>query len=53
MSLKLGAYVKLYEGTKNTQHSRLVGVITLNPSNEKWVYYFMSLRTGYKIHNFI
>ena len=53
MSLKLGVYVQLFEGTKNTQHSRSVGAVALNSSNEKRGYYFMSLRTGRNIHGFI
>ena len=43
ISLKLGSYIQLFEGTKNTQRSRSVGAVALNPSNEKVGYYFMSL----------
>ena len=53
MSLNLGAYVQLFEGTNNTQHSRSVGLVALNPPGEKGGYYFMSLRTGRKLHDFI
>ena len=53
MSLKLGAYVQLFEGTNNTQCSRSVGAVALNSSNTKGGYYFMSLRTGRKLHGFI
>ena len=35
MSLKMEAYIQLFEGTKNTQHSRLVGVVAINTSNVK------------------
>ena len=35
MSLLLVVYIKLYEGAKNTQRSRLVGGITFKPYNEK------------------
>ena len=45
MSLKLGAYIQLFQGAKNTQHSRSVGAIELNPLNKKGGYYFNSLRT--------
>ena len=34
ISLKLGAYVQLYEGGGYTQHSRSVGAITLKTSNK-------------------
>ena len=53
MSLKLEAYIQLFEGTNNTQHSRSVGAVALNPSNEKGGYYFRPLRTGHKLHGFI
>ena len=53
MSLNLGAYVKLFEGTKNKQRIRSVGEVALNPSNERGGYYLMSLRTGRKLHGFI
>ena len=53
MSLHLGAYVQLFGGTNNTQHSRSVGVVALNPSNEKGGYYFMSLRNGRKLHGLV
>ena len=53
MSLKLGAYIKLFEGTNNAQHITSVGRVVLNPSNKKGGYYFTSLRTGCKIHVFI
>ena len=53
ISLKLGEYVQLFERTKNTQHSRLSGAVALNISNEKGGFYFMSLRTGRKLHGFI
>ena len=33
MSLNMGAYVKLFEGTKNTQRIRSVGAAALKPSN--------------------
>ena len=53
MSLKLGGYVQLFEGTKNTQRSTSVEAVALNSSNEKGGYYFISLRTGRKLHGFI
>ena len=53
MSLKLGAYVQLSKGTENKQGSRSVGAVALKQSNEKGGYYFMSLRTGRKLHGFI
>ena len=53
MSLNLGAYTQLFEGTKNTQRIRSVGAVALNPSSEKGGYCFMSLRTGKKLHSFI
>ena len=53
MSLKLRAYVQLFEGKNNTQRSRSVGVVALNPSNEKGGYYFMSLRNGRKLHGLV
>ena len=53
MSLNLGVYIQLFEGTKNTQRSRSVGAVALISSNEIGGYYFMSLRTGRKLHGFI
>ena len=53
MSLKLGVYVQLYEGTTNTHHHRLLGDIAINLSNEKGGNYFMYLRTGRKLHGFL
>ena len=53
MSLKLVAYVQLFEGTNNTQRRSSVGAVALNSSNEKGGYYFMSLRTRCKLHGFI
>ena len=53
MSLKLGSYIQLFEGTNNTQHRRSVGAVALNPQNEKAGYYFMFLITGRKLHGFI
>ena len=41
MSLNLGSYVRLFEGTNNTQCSRSVRAVALNPSNEKGKYYLM------------
>ena len=38
MSLKLGEYVQLFEGTKNTHGSISVGAVDLNLSNEKGGY---------------
>ena len=35
------------------QRIRLVVEISLNPYNEKWGFYFMSQRTGRKLHGFI
>ena len=32
-SLKLGAYIQLFEGTNNTQYISSVGVVALNQSN--------------------
>ena len=49
----MGAYVQLFEGTKNTQRSKSVGAVALNLSNEKGGYYFTSLRTGRKLRGFI
>ena len=53
MYLKLGAYVQLFEGTKNTQHSRSVGAVALNQLNEIGGCQFMSLRTVRKLNIFI
>ena len=53
MSLNLRAYVHSFEGANNTQYSRSVGAVALNTSNERGGYYFMSLRTGRKLHNLI
>ena len=53
ISLKLGSYIQLFEGTNNTQHRRSVGAVALNPQNEKAGYYFMFLITGRKLHGFI
>ena len=53
MSLNLGAYVHLFEGTNNTKRIRSVGAVVLNLPNEKWGYYFMYLITGHKLHGFI
>ena len=35
MYIKVGAYVQLFEGVKNTQYRSSVVAVTLNPSNEK------------------
>ena len=53
MCLNMGVYVQLFEGTKNTQLSRSVGAVALNPSNEKGGYYLMYLRNWMKLHGFI
>ena len=53
MKLTFGAYVQLYEKTTNTQKARSVGAIAMYPSNERGGYYFMSLRTGKRLHGFI
>ena len=53
MSLNLGAYIHLFEGTNNTQRSSSVVAVALNPSDEKGEYHFVSLRTGRKLHGFI
>ena len=53
MSLKLGVYVQLFEGTKNTQHSRSVGAVALKLSDEKGGYYSIFLRTGRNLRGFI
>ena len=53
MSLNLGAYVQLFEGTNNKKHSRSVGAVALNSSNEKGGCYLMYLITGRNIYGFI
>ena len=53
MSLILGSYIQLFEGTKNTQRRRSVGAVALNSSNEKGGYYLMYLRTGRNLHAFM
>ena len=53
MSLNTGSYIQLFEGKKNIQQIRSLGAVSLNPSNEKWVYYFMGVITVCKLHGFI
>ena len=52
LKLQFGAYVQLYRGTDNTTTSRSVGAIALTPSNEQGGYWFMSLKTGHKLHGY-
>ena len=45
-------YVQLYRSTDNTPKSRSVGAIALIPSNKQGGYWFMSLKTGHKLHGY-
>ena len=52
LKLQFGSYVQLYRSTDNTPKSRSVGAIALIPSNEQGGYWFMSLKTGHKLHGY-
>jgi hypothetical protein len=50
LKLDFGQYCQVYDGTSNDQNSRSVAAIALRPRNNRGSYYFMSLRTGKRIH---
>ena len=47
------AYAQVYKGNKNSTEQRTVGAISPRIANERGGYYFMSLATGEKLHDFI
>ena len=53
IKIKFGAYAQVYIGTTNSTKQRTVGEIALIPENERGGYYFMSLSTRKKLHDFI
>ena len=53
LKITFGAYEQVYIGTTNSTKQRMVGVISLRPSNERGGYYFMSLVIIKQLHAFI
>ena len=51
LQLDFGQNCQVYENTKNDMTFRSVGAITFRPKNEMGSYYFMSLRSGRRIHS--
>ena len=49
--LPYGSYVQAYLKTTNNQEERSIEAIALRPANDQNGYYFMSLRTGQRIHS--
>ena len=52
LKLQFGVYVQLYRLTDNTPKEISVGAIALLPSNDQGGYWFMSLKTGHKLHGY-
>jgi hypothetical protein len=50
LRVSFGAYCQVFDETTNDMKSRSVGGIALRPKNDRGSYYFMSLRTGRRIH---
>ena len=45
-TVDFGSYAQLYTGTKNTNKSRTIGVISIRSAGKHSGYYFMPLETG-------
>ena len=52
LKLQFGSYVQLYRSTDKNPRSRSVGAIALIPSKKQGGYWFMSLKTGHKLHRY-
>ena len=51
LKLDFGQYCQVYEETSNNMTPRSVGGIEPRPKNYRGLYYFMSLKTGRRIHD--